>query len=97
MLSKNEGLYKEPQVQAAIKAIEESIVAVNPAIPADFLSICETFHDPMNIGIKSKGLKKIRDELVDIPDRSLSMPLQDAGFFKTPASGPQIACIKPVL
>ncbi|MEI7494028.1 MAG: hypothetical protein WCJ92_05470 [Alphaproteobacteria bacterium] len=97
MLSKNEGLYKEPQVQAAIKAIEESIVVANPAIPADFLSICETFHDPMNIGIKSKGLQKIRDELLAIPDRSLSMPLQDAGFCKTPASGPQIACIQPVL
>ena len=80
MLSKNEGLYKEPQVQAAIKAIEESIVAANPAIPADFLSICETFHDSMNIGIKSRGLQKIRDELQTIADRSFNMPLQDAGL-----------------
>jgi hypothetical protein len=80
MLSKNKESYESAPVKAALKAIEDSIIAAHPQVPATFAQICTDFNDPMNIGIASKGLQKTLGELLAIHDRSLSMPLQDAGL-----------------
>jgi hypothetical protein len=80
MLSKNKELYESAPVKAALEAIEGSILAAHPELPVTFDRTCAEFNDAMNIGIAYKGLQKIPGELLAIPDRSLSMPLQDAGL-----------------
>ena len=96
MLSKNKELYESAPVKAALEAIEDSILAAHPEVPATFDHICTDFKDPMNIGIASIGLRKTLVELTAIPDRSLNMPLQDAGFMNAPATG-KIAPLQGVL
>jgi hypothetical protein len=80
MLSKNKELYESAPVKAALEAIEGSILAAHPELPVTFDRTCAEFNDAMKIGIAYKGLQKIPGELLAIPDRSLSMPLQDAGL-----------------
>ena len=96
MLSKNKELFESALVQGEIKAIEDSILAAHPELPATFDRICTDFNDAMNIGIASTGLRKTLVELTAIPDRSLNMPLQDAGFMNAPATG-KIAPLQGVL
>ena len=99
MLSKDEELYESAPVKAALKAIEESILAANPALPNKFEQICAGFGDPINIGIASTGLQKTLGELKAITDRSLSMPLQDDGLATTAlkAGGTETVPIQAVL
>ena len=73
-------MYESAPVKAALEAIEGSILAAHPELPVTFDRTCAEFNDPMKIGIAYKGLQKIPGELLAIPDRSLSMPLQDAGL-----------------
>ena len=96
MLDKNKDIYESAPAQTALRIIEASISLANPALPANFVPICESCNNPI-IGIASKALQKTLGELQLITDHSLNMPMQDAGFIKTPASGPQIAYIQPVL
>ena len=80
MLSKNKELYESAPVKEALKAIEDSILAAHPELPATFAQKCAEFNDAMNIDIASKGLEKTLGELQTIADRSFNMPLQDAGL-----------------
>jgi hypothetical protein len=79
MLSKNKELYESAPAQTALRIIEASISIANPALPANFVPICESCNNPI-IGIASKALQKTLGELQTIADRSFNMPLQDAGL-----------------
>ncbi|MCX7353173.1 MAG: cell envelope integrity protein TolA [Proteobacteria bacterium] len=101
MLSKNEELYESAPVKAALKAIEESILAANPALPSNFEQICAGFNDLINIGIAANGLQKSVKALQALTedDRSLNMPLQDDGLVTQALKieGTETASIQAVL
>ena len=95
MLSKNKELFESALVQGEIKAIEGSILAAHPELPAIFAQKCTEFNDPMNIDIAYKGLQKILNELQTITDRTLNMPIQDAGLA-TAALKAGVADVVPI-